>query len=516
MSDEFDPMNGEPERPSEPEQNPAPFSPYDEDRPEEPKRNSWVDNVGGYNTYNNGPAPSAPQGQKPGKGPWLGLLVAVMCLAVVIGGLLLLVKMMDLEKKVADQKAEETTVAESETAELTKETKEEKEEETKGEKPTASMTVGDKIDSTGNVNATILDVSGVVEEVMPAVVAVTNTSVYKYGNNSFQSWFYGYSNNDENYKATGAGSGVILAQTEKELLIVTNAHVILPEDYSGYGLTVDSSEYKVDFCDGNSCTAQVKGYDESADLAIIVVKTDDIKKETKDAIKIATVGNSDDLKVGNGVIAIGNALGFGQSVTVGYISAVNREVKFSDNKRTLLQTDAAINPGNSGGGLFDTHGRLIGINAAKYSSTAVEGVGYAIPITSAEEIITNLMNKETVIREKVTDKDKQAFLGVLAEKQYSAAYEGKGAFVGSVVEGGAAEKAGIMAYDIITAIGDVEITSWTGLQEELTYHEGGETVHVTYYTLVEKDRRREYVETSCDVVLGFKKDYTENEDSTEK
>lgn len=383
-----------------------------------------------------------------------------------------------------------------------------------GAETTLAKTTSD-ISTTGNVSASMLDVSAVVEEVMPTVVAVTNTTIYTV-NSNYWSWF---GNSDSNERsASGAGSGVILADNGEELLIVTNAHVVDPTDYSDYGYTVDTSDITVTFCNDVTVDAVVKGTDKEADLAVIAVKLEDINEETKAAIKIATVGSSDELKVGNGVIAIGNALGFGQSVTVGYVSAVNREVTIDDVTRELLQTDAAINPGNSGGGLFDVNGKLIGINSAKYASEDVEGIGYAIPISSAEDVITELMNKETVVREKVTDEDKAAWLGIAANSQYSSFYDGQGAFISEVVEGGPADQAGLMAYDIITALNDVDITSWNGLVNELAYHEGGETVTITYYTLAEDGGSREYVERTAQVTLGFKKDMpdTTQEESTDK
>ncbi len=387
------------------------------------------------------------------------------------------------------------------------------ESETEGTNGVTSLTESSsEISTTTSVSATILDVSDVVEEVMPTVVAVTNTTVYSVSS-SYWSW-YGSSSSSEQ-EASGVGSGVILADNGEELLIVTNAHVVNPTDYSDYGYTVENSEITVTFCNDVTVSGVVKGTDDDADLAIIAVDLDDIDDDTKSEIKIATVGNSDELKVGNGVIAIGNALGFGQSVTVGYVSAVNREVTIDDVSRELLQTDAAINPGNSGGGLFDMYGNLIGINSAKYASEDVEGIGYAIPITSVEDIIIELMNQETVIREKVTDEDKAAWLGISADSTYSSFYEGQGAFISSVVEGGPADEAGLMAYDIITGFGDVEITSWDDLLDEIEYHEGGETVTITYYTLVEEGRSREYVERTTEVTLGYKKDATTTTDDTE-
>ncbi len=386
------------------------------------------------------------------------------------------------------------------------------EDEAESTATVASLTESNssEISTTTSVSATILDVSDVVEEVMPTVVAVTNTTIYSLSS-SYWSW-YG-SSSDSEQTASGVGSGVILADNGEELLIVTNAHVVNPTDYSDYGYTVEESEITITFCNDVTVEGVVKGTDDDSDLAIIAVDLDDIDDDTKSEIKIATVGNSDELKVGNGVIAIGNALGFGQSVTVGYISAVNREVTIDDVTRELLQTDAAINPGNSGGGLFDMYGNLIGINSAKYASEDVEGIGYAIPITSVEDIIIELMNQETVVREKVTDEDKAAWLGVSADSTYSSFYEGQGAFISEVVEGGPADEAGLMSYDIITAIDDVEITSWDDLQTEIAYHEGGETVTVTYYTLVESGGKREYVERTTEVTLGYKKDMPSTDDS---
>jgi len=373
----------------------------------------------------------------------------------------------------------------------------------------ASLTTATTVDTTSSVSATLLDVSAVVEEVMPSVVAVTNDTIYTVTSSQW-SWF-GNSSSYE-YPASGAGSGVIIGQNDDELLIVTNAHVVLPTDYTNYGYTVESSNITITFIDDTTVEAYVKGYDEDADLAVVGVKLENISDDTLSQIKIATIGNSDTLKAGNGVIAIGNALGFGQSVTVGYVSALNREVTIDNVTRTLLQTDAAINPGNSGGGLFNMNGQLIGINSAKYSSEDVEGIGYAIPITSAAETIEELMNTETVIREKVTDEDKMAYIGIYNSQQYSSSY---GVLIGDIVEGGPAEQAGLASYDIITAINGTSVTTWSQLVNELAYYEGGETVTITYYTIEGKGRDREYVEKETEVTLGFKKDFAE-ENKTEE
>ena len=233
------------------------------------------------------------------------------------------------------------------------------------------------------------DVSAIVEEAMPSVVAIHNKIIYESNN-----FFFG----PQTYQAESSGSGIIVGQNDAELLIVTNNHVV-----------EDTTEMKVTFIDGTSVDAAIKGTDSESDLAVVAVQLGDIPAETLEQIKTATLGESDELKVGQGVIAIGNALGYGQSVTVGYVSALNREVTTDGITRTLLQTDAAINPGNSGGALLNMKGEVIGINAAKYSSTNVEGMGYAIPISFAQDIIEDLMNRSTKLE---VAEDDQGYLGI--------------------------------------------------------------------------------------------------------
>ena len=234
-------------------------------------------------------------------------------------------------------------------------------------------------DTTGSTQASVAlatDVSSIVEKAMPSVVAINNTMLYQ-----GSTWF----GQTQTYEVPSSGSGIIVGQNDDELLIVTNNHVV-----------ADSSTLSVTFIDDTAVNAAIKGTDSESDLAVIAVPLKDIPEGTLGQISLATLGDSDDLKVGQGVIAIGNALGYGQSVTVGYVSALNREVKTdNDTTRNLLQTDAAINPGNSGGALLNMKGEVIGINAAKYSSTEVEGMGYAIPISKAQDIINNLMTKKT-------------------------------------------------------------------------------------------------------------------------
>ena len=234
-----------------------------------------------------------------------------------------------------------------------------------------------------NNGKAVADVSDIVEQAMPTVVAITSTAVYQ-SNNYGYGWFF--RGGPQTYEVPSSGSGIIVGENDKELLIVTNNYVV-----------EDSTSLKVAFIDSEVVDAAIKGTDAETDLAVIAVPLEQIKDDTKSKIKVARLGNSDELKVGQGVIAIGNALGYGQSVTVGYVSALNREVRVSSTStRELLQTDAAINPGNSGGALLNMKGEVIGINAAKYSSTEVEGIGYAIPISKAEDIMNQLMNRKTM------------------------------------------------------------------------------------------------------------------------
>ena len=231
---------------------------------------------------------------------------------------------------------------------------------------------------------------------MPSVVAIT--SLMEYQSNDPYSWFFG-GGGTQTYEVPSSGSGIIVGENDKELLIVTNNHVV-----------ADSKELKVAFIDDEVVEAVVKGTDSDSDLAVIAVSLENIPEETQSKVRVAKLGDSDALKVGQGVIAIGNALGYGQSVTVGYVSALNREVRTSENNtRTLLQTDAAINPGNSGGALVNMKGEVVGINAAKYASTEVEGIGYAIPISKAEGIIGDLMNKKTQTQ---VAEEKRGYLGI--------------------------------------------------------------------------------------------------------
>ncbi len=335
-------------------------------------------------------------------------------------------------------------------------------------------------------NMTIVtDVSKVVDNVMPSIVAITSTQKVQYGFNSWYGYYYG---NDNYQEETGAGSGIIIGQNDSELLIITNNHVVEGAD-----------SLVIKFIDDEDVDAVIKGTDAEKDLAIVSVKLSDIKESTLNEIKIATLGNSDDMKVGEGTIAIGNALGYGQSVTVGVVSALDREVNYEDKTMTLIQTDAAINPGNSGGALLNTKGEVIGINAAKYSSSSVEGMGFAIPISSVSDVIDDLMNRETLLK---VDKEKKGYINIRGRdvtEELSQTYDAPvGVLVLEVLEDGAADKAGIEKSDIITKINGDKVSSMEELQERLEYYEKGDTVTLTIQYL----KNKRYVEREVEVELG--------------
>lgn len=314
--------------------------------------------------------------------------------------------------------------------------------------------------------STVTDVSSIAEKAMPSLVAINDTMTVEQNN------FFGM---PQTYQAQSSGSGIIVGQNDTELLIATNNHVV-----SG------ATDMKVTFTDSTQVAAAVKGTDSATDLAIIAVKLSDIPSDTMSKIKVATLGNSDNVKVGQQVIAIGNALGYGQSLTVGYISALDREITDENGiQHTYIQTDAAINPGNSGGALLDLNGNVIGINAAKNASTEVEGMGFAIPISKAQEILNNLMTKKT--REAV-DESAQGYLGIQgtnidanASKEYGMPV---GIYVYKIVEGGAAANSDLKEKDIITKFDGQSVTNMEELKQMLTYYEGGSTVSLTVQSLV--------------------------------
>ena len=322
------------------------------------------------------------------------------------------------------------------------------------------------------------DVSDIVENTLPSIVSITNMSVQE-----VQNFFGGISQQE----SESAGSGIIISQNDSELLVVTNNHVVEGSDT----LTVT-------FNDGNSVEAQIKGTDSARDLAVVAVPLDKISDDTMNAIKVATLGDSDSLKVGEPAIAIGNALGYGQSVTTGIVSATGRTIDGFDGE--YIQTDAAINPGNSGGALLNANGEVIGINSAKINSSAVEGMGCAIPISDASDVIQNLMNKET--RSKVSDEER----GYLGIKGYDVSEEGAqmynmptGVYVKEVMSGGGAEKAGLTKGSIITGFEGSSISGMSSLQEQLQYYKAGEEVTLTVQI---PDKNGEYTEKDIKVTLG--------------
>ena len=332
------------------------------------------------------------------------------------------------------------------------------------------------------------DVSSIVNDVMPSVVAITNMSVQEVQN------FWGQTSQ---YQSESCGTGIIIAKTDNELLMVTNNHVI-----------ANNESLTVTFDDDTSVDADVKGTDSEHDLAVIAVPLDQISSKTMEKIAVATLGDSTALQVGEPAIAIGNAMGYGQSVTTGVISAVNRESTTTDEQTgeteetgvKLIQTDAAINPGNSGGPLVNANGEVIGINSSKLASTTVEGMGYAIPISDVSDIIDNLMNQET--KHKVSE-EKKGYLGV---KGYDVTEESAekynmptGVYVAEIVKGGGAKEAGITKGNVITALNGTTVNSMEELQKELGYYESGKTVSVTIQV---PENNGEWTEKTVDVKLG--------------
>ena len=325
------------------------------------------------------------------------------------------------------------------------------------------------------------NVASVVNEVMPSVVSITSTIQ--------SSNYYGFGTQE----SEGAGSGFIVAKKKDNLMIATNNHVVS-----------DATSLTVGFADDTTAKATVVGTDSSADLAVISVKIKDIKDSTASKIKVATLGSSDDLKVGEEVVAIGNALGYGQSVTTGVVSAKNREVSLTDGTMNLLQTDAAINPGNSGGVLINMDGQVVGINNAKLEDTSVEGMGYAIPITTAKTILTDLMNASSV-----STKD-AAFLGVVGRdinESYSSALGiPSGIYVSQVVSGSPAEKAGISAGDVITKFEGNNVSTMSGLKEKLALKKANTKVKITFKRA---NQSGTYEEKTVTVTLGKKSDFSD-------
>lgn len=344
------------------------------------------------------------------------------------------------------------------------------EEEAEKEGDTIATTTTFSDDGTAISKTTVTDVTAVVKEVMPAVVSVNNKYVET---TSF--WGQQYSS-----EGTSTGSGIIVGQNDTELLLVTNYHVVEAAE-----------ELTVQFVDGSQVQAQIKGTDADKDLAVIAVQLDDIDSSTKDQIAIAKLGDSNALTVGEPVIAIGNALGYGQSVTTGVVSALNRAIAVDSSSQsanyqgdsevnTFIQTDAAINPGNSGGALLNIKGEVIGINSNKIGGSVVEGMGYAIPISDAQPIIEELMTKQTRLKVDEANKGYLGITGIDVVAEYSQIYGmPQGVYISSVTEGTGAAAAGLVKGDIITALNGEEIESMEDLKNELNYYAAGTTVELT-------------------------------------
>ena len=350
-------------------------------------------------------------------------------------------------------------------------------------------------------------VAAVAQASMPSVVAITTVSVQEIPS------FFGYSSRQ--YKSASTGSGIIVGDNDDELLIATNNHVVdgattlsvcfIGDDVANAETETVNAGDNGDLNVEDAVSAKIKGTDADNDLAVVAVKKSDIPEDTLNQIKIAQIGSSDDLAVGQQVVAIGNALGYGQSVTSGWISALNRTISTDDgtNSTGLIQTDAAINPGNSGGALLNMKGELIGINSAKYADSAVEGMGYAIPISKAKPILEELMNRET--REKVDD-SKKGYLGVSLANLTTEAIEmynmPTGAFVRSVEDDSPAQEAGICKGDIIVKFDGQKVSDGDDLLDKLQYYKSGEKIEA----VIARATNGEYEENTVELTLGTRPD----------
>ena len=371
-------------------------------------------------------------------------------------------------------------------------------QETESDDSTADKVLSDSENGT---------VAAVAQASMPSVVAITTVSVQEIPS------FFGYSSRQ--YKSASTGSGIIVGDNDDELLIATNNHVVdgattlsvcfIGDDVANAETETVNAGDNGDLNVEDAVSAKIKGTDADNDLAVVAVKKSDIPEDTLNQIKIAQIGSSDDLAVGQQVVAIGNALGYGQSVTSGWISALNRTISTDDgtNSTGLIQTDAAINPGNSGGALLNMKGELIGINSAKYADSAVEGMGYAIPISKAKPILEELMNRET--REKV-DSSKKGYLGVSLANLTTEAIEmynmPTGAFVRSVEDDSPAQVAGICKGDIIVKFDGQKVSDGDDLLDKLQYYKSGEKIEA----VIARATNGEYEENTIELTLGTRPD----------
>ena len=345
---------------------------------------------------------------------------------------------------------------------------------------TAQTVDGAKLTTSSSSTGTS-DVATIAKNAMPSIVSITNMSIQE-----VQSFFGG----TQQQESTSVGSGIIIGQTDSELLILTNNHVV-----------EGNEKLTVSFVDNESVEANVKGTDSTKDLAVVAVKISDVKDSTMDEIAVATMGDSSKLEVGEQVIAIGNALGYGQSVTSGIVSATERTLDGYEGG-TLIQTDAAINPGNSGGALLNSNGEVIGINTAKVATDSVEGMGYAIPISDASDTIQNLMNQET--KTKVSEAE-QGYLGIqgvdVSDESAKMYNMPTGVYISDVVKNGGAQQAGLTKGSVITGLEGTTISDMNSLKEQLQYYRVGDKVKVTVQV---PGNNGEYTEKTVEVTLGSK------------
>lgn len=345
---------------------------------------------------------------------------------------------------------------------------------------TAQTVNGAKLTTSSSSTGTS-DIATIAKNAMPSIVSITNMSVQE-----VQSFFGG----TQQQESTSVGSGIIIGQTDSELLILTNNHVV-----------EGNEKLTVSFVDNESVEANVKGTDSTKDLAVVAVKISDVKDSTMDEIAVATMGDSSKLEVGEQVIAIGNALGYGQSVTSGIVSATERTLDGYEGG-TLIQTDAAINPGNSGGALLNSNGEVIGINTAKVATDSVEGMGYAIPISDASDTIQNLMNQET--KTKVSEAE-QGYLGIqgvdVSDESAKMYNMPTGVYISDVVKNGGAQQAGLTKGSVITGLEGTTISDKNSLKEQLQYYRVGDKVKVTVQV---PGNNGEYTEKTVEVTLGSK------------
>ncbi len=345
-------------------------------------------------------------------------------------------------------------------------------------KTTATTASNAKLTTSSNSSSGTANVTEVAKNAMPSIVSITSMSVQEVQN------FFGGTQKQE---SESAGSGIIVGQNDTELLIVTNNHVV-----------EGSSTLTVTFIDEESVEADIKGTDSDKDLAVVAVPLSEIKDSTMNEIAVATLGDSDKTQVGDQVIAIGNALGYGQSVTTGIVSAKDRTMDSYDGK--LLQTDAAINPGNSGGALLNANGEVVGINSAKIATETVEGIGYAIPVSDVSDLITNLMNQKTKTKVAESERGYIGIKGVDVTSDSAQMYNmPTGVYVSEVISGGGAEKAGITKGAVITGIEGTTVDGMEALQEQLQYYKAGEKVKITIQT---PGKNGEYEKSDVEVTLG--------------